>query len=257
MNNIGYRVKLNDYLESSDKLINFFDEYFSLFDICEIKVNKCLEQSEIFAKYLPYIIKQYGNKLSFHINKNLIVKNQELSNMENIILSAIKRNGLNRTYFITHLNGNIESSYIKQIARYSNLFGENVMLLLENAETNISNIILLDQITELINDLNEKVGLCLDVGHLFVNEYNLNNFNEYFYQNNLSKLIYEYHVHNVKNGVAHQKLHNGIIEYEDIIKIIGLKNYFARIILEHEVEDMHKDGMENVLYLKRKLQTYK
>lgn len=256
MNSVGYRVKLNDYLSSAETLINFFDEYFSLFDICEIKVNKCLEQSEVFAKYLPYIIKEYGNKLSFHINKSLIIKNQGLGNMENVILSAVKKNCLSKTYFITHLDSNFKSLYINQVAEYCDLFGENIMLLLENAETDTSNIILLEQITEIINELNEKkkkVGLCLDVGHLFVNKYNLKDFNEFFYQNDLSKIIYEYHIHNVKKGVAHQKLQHGIIEYKDVIKIIRSKNSFARFILEHEVEDMHKDGMENVLYLKRNL----
>ena len=57
----------------------------------------------------------------------------------------------------------------------------------------------------------------------------------------------------MKNGVAHQRLNAGIIDCDGIIRMIKDKNDFARIILEPEVEDMHEDGKENALYLKRRL----
>lgn len=57
----------------------------------------------------------------------------------------------------------------------------------------------------------------------------------------------------MKNGDAYQRLNAGIIDCDGIIRMIKDKNDFARIILELEVEDMHEDGKENALCLKRRL----
>lgn len=257
MNQIGYRVKLNDYLDSEITLLKFLDDYFSLFDICEIKVNKCLEQSTVFAKNLPYIISRYGDKLSFHLNKNLITHNLQLSRLELMILSIVKSNDLfNNINFITHFNDSFDNNVLKNIVKHMKYFNNGAKLLLENAESNVYNITLLEQMLKIYNSANEvcrDVGLCIDFGHLFINGYNLNEVLNYFYSNNLFDNIAEYHFHNVKKNVAHQNIQDGIIDYKDVMGVINVKSANSRIIMEHEVRNMFTDGVNNVLYLKKKI----
>lgn len=232
--NIGFRVKLDDYIAEKQKISEFLYLYFSKFDLLEVKVNNNLAKS----KNLEYILNELKNKnVSFHLSKDFINSPTEY---DEIILSYIQNDNL---FLITH----VPEVFNKKSIELAMKKITNNMLLFENPNKfqkkyYIEYLILFYNFLSLFNNC----GICLDLGHLYYNE--LINSQKY----NLVKLleninveqIREYHVHDFNKSKDHLKIGAGLLKN---VKINNCMVTNARIILETNVDrDDLSDGEEQV-----------
>lgn len=254
MNKIGYRVKLNDYLSTINNLSSFLTEYFNLFDVCEVKINRKLLSSNYSYEAINELFSRYQNRFSFHFNKNLINEEVSLNSIEKYILSESKKYPC-KIKCITHFHEEMDEEYLKKIIFYKSLFNGNSSLVLENPSINGDIKSYLMCISEILHKLSEyKIdsGICLDLGHLFFYNRDYDSIISIIEKENLLQFIKEYHLHNVIGENDHQSLFKGEIDYKYLISNLVSKSA-ADIIMECEVIDMKDDGLENIKNIKRYL----
>lgn len=229
MNNIGFRVKLNDYINDKYKLEYFLDLYFSKYNIMEIKVNNSL----INSANLDYLLSKLDNKdVSYHISKSFL---KEPTENDRILIEALS--GSERYCLITHIPDNIDSYRLDHIN--SNL-PKNIKILCENPNYFESQIYI-DYIIDFykIIEKYDSIRGCLDLGHLFYNQLKTNNKN---YLERLLKYIKfncidEYHIHDFDINGDHKQIGKGLLDIEYINHKIGHLLYDSRIILETNIDD--------------------
>lgn len=245
MNSIGYRVKLNDYLDTDTDYRQFLEEYFKLFNIMEVKLNKHLINHESADYYIKYLLDMYKDRVSFHFNKSLL--DTGMNDIERMIINYLYKKDY-KVNCITHLNDNFNS--IKLIKEE---FNENTLLTLENPEIDGDILSYLEGVSEIVHKLeedNSKVNLCIDWGHILLNNRDVALVYNKLRREDLLRYIIEYHIHNIKNNKDHQSILDGEIDCNTIYRLI--KNNGSRIILECEVNNINKDGLENIKLLTKK-----
>lgn len=239
MNNYGFRVKMNDYLESRELLNNFLQLYFSLFSIMEVKVDSFLVNNKNFD-YLLYCL--YDKNVSYHISKNYVNYPTE-SDIK--LINALSYN--KEIYLVTHIP---EQLNLECLVKIGNSLNSNVKLLFENP----SSFKLQSYLSYLISFYNSlgnlnNMGCCLDFGHLLFNEYK--NGSGSYLDELLSKVnsenFFELHVHDFNFMTDHQKIGDGIMNLENIKKLIDIYFYNSRIILETNVDNVDlSDGVRQI-----------
>lgn len=253
MNNIGYRVKLNDYLDTKTHYKSFLEEYFELFNAIEVKINKYLINCNDFDNYIKYLLDTYREKVSFHFNKSLL--NVGLNEKEKMIIDYLTAQKYSISC-ISHLSPNImDIDDIESIEQLSYKFNKNTILTLENPETKEDILTYLENISEVFHKLEEeniKLNLCIDWGHILINNRDIDLVFNKIRKEDLLKYVSEYHIHNIKDGCDHQPIYNGEIDCNEIYKLISKHNDKARIILECEVNKMQQDGLDNIKLLTKK-----
>lgn len=248
MNNIGYRVKLNEYLGTDDTYKNFLNEYFQLFSIMEVKLNNYLINHNNADNYIKYLLDVYQSRVSFHFNKNIL--DVGLNSVEKEIINYLlaKQYSIN---CITHLNPHQNNSDVIRLINEE--FNNNAVLTLENPEIKGDIFPYLESIAELFHKLDESnstVGLCIDWGHILLHNTNVNSIFNKMKKEDLLRYIVEYHIHNIKNNHDHQTICDGEVDCGEIYDLIKSSN--SRIILECEVNNMQDDGLKNIKLLTKK-----
>lgn len=232
--NIGFRVKLNDYIDDRTKLQCFLNLYFSKFNIMEVKVNDYLTKN----RNLEYFLSEIADKsVSFHLSKNFINK---VEKSDEIILSYI--NNMD-SFLITHVPEIIdENNFDISIEKIA-----NNTLLFENPKDFING----NYIEYLIYFYNKllsynKCNICLDLGHLYFNELMYNNYNNIdVLLNNISKdRVLEYHLHDYNLVKDHLPIGMGLLQFNQLDVCVHDEK---RIILETDVSKCDlSDGVEQV-----------
>ena len=227
MTEIGFRVKLNEYLDSKEKLKEFLDLYFEKFNTMEIKVTPYLVNHILF-EYLLYLIE--NKNVSYHINKNYL---KSPTKEDEIFLSTLK--GVKNIKIITHIPNTISLQELKRLEQK-----DNFQFLLENPSY-IENEDYLKYIIKYYSLLKEfkNINGCLDLGHLLYKE-NIDKQNDYLEQ--LKKeidfgIFKEFHIHDYNNKKDHQKIGDGILDINRLYNIIEEYLTKNRIILETNVDN--------------------
>ena len=146
----------------------------------------------------------------------------------------------------------MQSNDIRLISDINNQFNENTLLTMENPETNEDIIAYIENLSEVFHKLDEsnnKVKLCIDWGHILTSSKDISMIFNKIKKEDLLKYINEYHIHNIKDGKDHQPLYSGDVDCNDIYKLITKHNNDSKIILECEVNNMSKDGLDNIKLL--------
>lgn len=236
MNEIGFRVKLNDYLDSKEQLKAFLDLYFEKFNTMEIKVTPYLVNHILF-EYLLYLLE--NKNVSYHINKNYL---KTPTKEDEKFLSTL--NGVKNIKIITHIPNSISLQDLKKLEKK-----DSFEFLLENP-SHIENEEYIKYIIKYYNLLKEfkNINGCLDLGHLLYKE-NTDKQNDYLEQ--LKKeidfsIFKEYHIHDF-NEKDHQKIGIGLLDIKRIYNNIEEYLIENRIILETNVDNNDlSDGITQI-----------
>lgn len=237
MNEIGFRVKLNEYLDSKEKLKEFLDLYFEKFNTMEIKVTPYLVNHILF-EYLLYLLE--NKNVSYHINKHYL---KTPTKEDEKFLSTL--NGVKNIKIITHIPNSISLYDLKKLEQK-----DSFEFLLENPSY-IENEDYLKYIIKYYSLLKEfkNINGCLDLGHLLYKE-NIDKQKDYLEQ--LKKetdfsIFKEFHIHDYNNKKDHQKIGDGLLDIKRIYNIIEEYLIENRIILETNVDN--KDLSDGIIQI--------
>lgn len=265
MNMIGYRIKLNNYIENGTIDLNqFLDYYLRMFSIYEVKMNKKLLNSKQLLDILSLCIDKSGERVSFHLPKNMLDTNYIFSeDYEQImeIFKIIKFN--NKIRLITHIPFDFEvPHFIDRLRKTSETIPKNTIVLLENPNGTFNSLENLEKIDDLFWKVNshklENIGFCLDFGHLF-SELNKEGITNNIALEKLKKFrgllnsIHEIHLHDYNDQTDHLQLGLGMINIKYVSNFINEFFSKAPIILETDVSNPSVDGFEQVETLKNHL----
>ena len=243
MNKIGFRVNLDDYILDKSMLDNFLKLYFSKFNIMEIKVNDTLINSSNFD-YLLSVIDD--KEISYHISKNFLV--DFTKNDETLISSLANKK---EKYLITHIPDYLSFERIEYVL---NKLPNNLKILCENPNffnTKAYINYLIDFYKKI--EYYEKIGGCLDLGHLFFNQHKTSNLNylKQLLENINFDNIYEFHIHDFDDKTDHKKIGEGLLDIEYINSQLNTSFSRTRVILETNVNDEKLE--EGIKQIKRVL----
>ncbi len=217
MKNYGFSIALGIDSNIDSEII----EYFMNYKIIEIKIKK--KDYMDFIDYIKRIISNYPSALSLHLDSDLLQYNNIASDYLKKIGESISEN----TKLITHFNEAYDNIEI-----VLNSLGEKGVLLIENEKGESLKFInhVEGMVKEYLN--NERVGLCVDIGHLI---YDLGYPRTLIIVEELFKKygdkIHELHFHDVMNGKDHCDFTvEGELFYRELIELLKLNS--VRIIFE-------------------------
>lgn len=257
--NIGYRIKIDNFVENEEEIIKFLNYYNSLFNCSELKVTKKVLDSSILNSIIANYLNNQSYCNNFHIDKNYIY-NYGSNMRENKLFSLL--NG-KKTNIITHLNNyKIDNDLYQNLRYISSEIPKGNNLLLENPDMSNNLFEYLFACEELSKKMNlddiDNIGFCLDYGHilqfLFNSGMTFNSYYDYLIkQRNYLERVKEFHLHDFKSGNDHQvfeSVNKNLIDF----KKIYLNNPSNTIILENNVSDNASEiGVKQIKMIKRML----
>lgn len=256
MSNIGYRIKLDNFLESKEKIKEFLDYYYSLFDISELKMTGDIYRSN----YFEYIIKKYISRHSlanFHISKDFVY-NFSKDSLENQLMDITKNNSVN---LVTHLpSKKFDSEFILNLKHISNTIPSKNMLLLENPSTDFDIFLFFEECNKLNKILFDSdirnIGFCLDFGHLLqmLNEQDINFKIWYNYMTKCKQFyssIKELHLHDFDGKNDHQVFDENSNNLEFLTMLCSILGKNIPIILETPIENVEETGVKQIKLISR------
>lgn len=256
-NSIGFRLKFDDM--KPEDIEKFLFNYLKIFNRFEIKVTKNLISSGGLEYVLSVSKKIADGKYSIHLLKDILTCK---SSYEDTIQTISKMKNLESTkkiMLITHLPFQITREQIECIFQISKILPQNCLLLLENMLINKNNYEYLRKIDKLCLVLDEKniknVGMCLDFGHMLFgfHKEGIKEKNVFLFLKkmpNINSKIYEIHIHDYLER-DHMQLQKGRTNFTDVSKFIKSNNLNVPIIIETNVRDAKRDGIEQVKSLKK------
>lgn len=136
----------------------------------------------------------------------------------------------------------------------NNLFYKSNSIVFENPKLDVDSLDYFENVSNIFHTLEQKgisPKMCIDWGHLLINNQNIESLINKIINEDLKKYIVEHHIHDVRNGIDHQPLCDGYINYKPIYSFIENMENEQRIILECNVNEISKDGVDNVRALRR------
>ena len=260
---IGYRVKLDQFIKTPEMFDQFFKSYYSLFGFSEIKLTKTLVASYFFE----YIIKKYMSLgdagFSIHIYKDYVMNLENYLEVEKLF-KIIEGQSIN---LVTHIPPTgINEEFVSRLILASKQIPENNILLLENPIMSIDVFHFLDQVIKLLRFLEngdiKNVKLCLDIGHLAKNISYQKIELSVVYQlllriNFFLKNIYEFHFHDfdgINDHVVFEH-NNAVLQFSAMI--YGLLESNVPIIMETPIGNIEKEGVKQLRLVQREVMKWK
>lgn len=247
MYKIGYRIKLPAQSEMQEA---FIARYSTLFDTFELKVTDdilCANSIEnIISLTNSYNIPNY----SFHLFKDAMYNEQSFSKTIEF-LSYLSKSRLNyNTALVTHYI----SDDMLNISRLSSLTS------LENACLCIENIEVFEELFEYLESLKATAillgcNVCLDIGHLCFSAVRCNIAilqvieyleNDYWWKSNIKEI----HLHDYNSEKCHLNIGKGFLNFSYFKSFL---RYEWPIILETKINDLSKEGIEELEFTKEGL----
>ncbi|QRG87218.1 hypothetical protein [Bulleidia sp. zg-1006] len=235
----GYALKL----VVDENIRDEMNQYFSMYDIVEIKVKNKHLDNYIFIKQINELIKKYNDRISLHLEADLIENFEQRSIYFDCILKKIER----VDFLVTHIQNNTDVRVINSIC---DLLPNNTTILLENESGDEQFIEKIKNIKSTISTLHkDKVKICFDLGHCKKESEMLKTIVS---DKNMLKDVVEIHIHsNIPNEHSRLKKNDKLIS--EIVGFMNVCENLRRAIFEIKKIDVLKyEGIEQIKLIDEK-----
>lgn len=235
----GYALKL----VVDENIRKEMNQYFSMYDIVEIKIKDKYLNDYIFVKEINKLIKKHSNKISLHLEADLIENFAQRSIYFNSVLKKIER----VDFLVTHIKNNTNMMAINSIC---DLLPNNTTILLENESGDEKFVEKIKNLKSSLSTLNkDKVKICFDLGHCKKESEMLK---AIVNDKTILKDVVEIHIHsNVPNEHSKLKINDKLIS--EIVEFMNVCENLKRVIFEiKNIDVLEYEGIEQIKLIDEK-----